>query len=182
VPGSACPHSGRDLIAENMSDPEVCSFHRSGNAVHELSSDYASWLRHRRSFLDVDPFVLTNNLVLSDPWGGEEHRSGSISPELASGPILMATSPVSGSSSAIRIVSPHNGDRYVMSSSHENLALLRAIPSDPVAEVIWLINGNEFVRTGPPYETYWPLAKGRHRITALTDSDVAAEVEIDVEH
>ncbi len=180
--GPTCPHSGRELIAEISPDPQICTFHKLGNASHELSSDYASWLRQRRRYLDIDPFVLAAGLSLSDPWGEDRYGQNASPVILASGPIVMDASPVSGSSSAIRIVSPHDGDRYVMSSSHENLALLRAIPLEPVAEVIWLINGVEFARTAPPYEAYWPLVKGRHRITALTDNEAAAEIEINVEY
>ena len=68
-----------------------------------------------------------------------------------------------------------------MAAGHENYALLRALPTGPVPEVIWLINGQEFIRTAPPYEAYWPLSPGVHRISAISDGDAAGEVEIFVE-
>ena len=68
-----------------------------------------------------------------------------------------------------------------MLPSHDNLCHLRALPSEAVKEVIWIIDGYEFQRTEAPYEAFWPMEKGEHKIMALSDGDVADEVTIFVE-
>lgn len=182
LPGPNCFMTGYEIFAEDGNPPEICAFHRSAGEGHDLPADYASWLKYRRRFLDVDPFRLANQTETADPWiikglGPSENQL-----RVASYSSSQMKKTGVARDVAIKIVSPHDGDRYVMSASHENYALLRAIPSEPVSEVIWLINGVEFIRTPPPYEAYWPLAKGLFRITALTESEIAAEVEIQVEH
>lgn len=182
LPGPNCFMTGYEIFAEDGNLPEICAFHRSAGEGHDLPADYASWLRYRRQFLDVDPFRLADQAETADPWvikglGSLEQRL-----QVASESINQTEKTGVVRDIGIKIVSPHDGDRYVMSASHENYALLRAIPSEPVSEIIWLINGIEFIRTPPPYEAYWPLAKGVFRITALTESEIAAEVEIQVEH
>ncbi len=182
IPNGFCPLTGRELFVAANPLPPFCTFHRSNQEIHELPSDYASWLRQRRKVLDVDPFRLINEKDMADPW----KVSGLLPAEpqivaAASGPLVVQPIAPAAGPGSVRIVSPHDGDCYVMSPSHENFALLRAIPSEPVPEIIWLINGSEFVRTPPPYEAYWPLARGVYRINAVTDGDMAAEIEIRVE-
>ncbi len=182
LPGPNCFMTGYELFAEDGNLPEICTFHRSAGEGHDLPADYASWLKHRRRFLDVDPFRLANQAETVDPWVIKGLEAGKVDFSVVSGSDISADKSGHSRDVGIKIVSPHEGDRYVMSASHENYALLRAIPSEPVSEVIWLINGVEFIRTPPPYEAYWPLAKGVFRITALTEGEIAAEVEIQVEH
>ena len=182
IPNGFCPLTGRELFAAANPLPPFCTFHRSSQEIHELPADYASWLRQRRKVLDVDPFRLVNEKDMTDPWS----LSGLLPAEpqvvaVASGPLIVEPSALQSEPGSVRIISPHDGDCYVMSASHENFALLRAIPSQPVPEIIWLINGSEFIRTPPPYEAYWPLARGVYRICAVTDGDMAAEIEIRVE-
>ncbi len=81
----------------------------------------------------------------------------------------------------LRIVSPHDGDRFVMVPDGENLIRLRAVPDTPLPEVVWLIDGAELARTPPPYEAWWTLTRGRHIITALSLGEEAAQITIQVE-
>lgn len=39
---------------------------------------------------------------------------------------------------------------------------LRAIVDPPVAEIVWLVNGEPFQSVGYPYEVRWPLKQGTH--------------------
>lgn len=176
-----CPNSGYDLFSSLSREPEICSFHRSSGDSHELSSDYASWIKDRRRHLDHDPFRLSGNLNVGDPWQLVGIEPIIAKTTISSGPLLLKSTSPGSVYGGVKIVSPHSGDRYVMATGHENFALLRALPEAPVEEVVWLINGREFIRTAPPYEAYWPLSPGRHRISAITDSDAADEVEIFVE-
>jgi hypothetical protein len=69
-----------------------------------------------------------------------------------------------------------------MSNYHENFLHLRAIPDEACSEIIWLINGDEFIRTPPPYEAYWPMKPGKHTITALGESEFASQITISIEN
>ena len=176
-----CPQSGYDLFSELSRDPDICTFHSGSSDQHELPADYASWIKNRRRHLDHDPFKLSGDISISDPYqlfGLEKAHS---EPAVSSGPLILKSAPPGTVYGGIKIVSPHDGDRYVMAEGHENYALLRALPGGPVPEVIWLINGQEFIRTAPPYEAYWPLSPGVYRISAISDGDAAGEVEIFVE-
>lgn len=181
-PGPFCPLTGYDIFPDNCKMPETCNFHTAIGTEHELPADYASWISGRKKFLDADPFKLVHNLQVTDPFKLIGLDLPKPSPALATSVIKLEQSN-SGSNfqDSIKIVSPHNGDRLIMSSSHDNFALLRAIPSAPATEVIWLINGSEFIRTAPPYETYWPMSPGTHRICAITENNAASEIEIFVE-
>lgn len=178
---SYCPQSGYDLFSDFSHNPEVCTFHRHSGDTHELPADYASWIKQRRQIIDHDPFQLVNSLKIGDPWRLPGLDKSENKAEISSGPLRLESTTPGTVYGGIKIVSPHDGDRYVLAAGHENYALLRALPQDPVAEVIWLINGREFIRTAPPYEAYWPLTPGAHRISAITDSDAAGEIEIFVE-
>ena len=180
-PGQHCQMVGYDFFPDTANMPGICNFHVGNSDSHELPADYASWIRSRKKHLDADPFKLSHHLEVTDPYCLIGIEMPKVAIQKASGPIVIAPLQQSGTWDSVKIVSPHNGDCYIMSSSHENYALLRAIPAVPVSEVIWLVNGKEFIRTPPPYEAYWPLAPGTHRICAITESEAAEEIEIRVE-
>ena len=180
-PGPNCRLTGYDLVNGSENDLAECEFHQFASLVHELPADYARWIQSRSRVNDADPFRLLGNLIQSDAWSllGVGQSSSSIVD--ASGPITISDMlPVSGGAN-IKIVSPHEGDRYLLSSGNENYLKLRAIPDVPIEEIVWLIDGREFIRTPPPYEAYWPMIAGRHRITAMGHGEFAAEVAILVE-
>jgi penicillin-binding protein 1C len=179
--GENCPNSGYDLFSDLSREPEKCPFHRSSGETHALPSDYASWIKNRRRNIDHDPFSLSGNLSIGDPWQVRGLSPDVKAVSISSGPLLLKSEMPGTVYGGIKIISPHAGDRYVMSDSHDNFALLRALPEGSVTEVIWLINGREYIRTTPPYEAYWPLSPGRHRISALCDGQSAGEIEIFVE-
>jgi len=180
-PGPFCPLTGEDFFADNQSIPEICSFHAFAGNSHELSADYASWLKNRKRFIDSDPFKLTSNLAIPDPYtiSGITESVGVVTDEKIS--IQKRETPSVFSDAGLKIVSPHDGDRYIISSNHENMVLLRAIPSFPAEEIIWLVNGSEFIRTPPPYEAYWPMSPGTYKISALSHAEFAHEISILVE-
>lgn len=160
--GSNCPLTGMDYFVEDNSNPGICTFHKGEGDYHSLSTDYASWLQHRKMLTDVDPYQLE-----------KVERKTVISADNKKETIADVAS--------IKILSPYEGDRYVIMPSHDNLCHLRALPSQAVDEVIWIVDGYEFERSKTPYEAYWPLVKGKHTICAMTDGDIASEVTIYVE-
>ena len=160
--GFNCPLTGHDFFSEDSSELGICTFHKGVGDYHTLPTDYASWLQHRKLLTDNDPYQLeeAQNVTKTTAKVSEFPSIGGFS---------------------IKILSPYEGDRFVMLPSHDNLCHLRALPSEAVKEVIWIIDGYEFQRTEAPYEAFWPMEKGEHKIMALSDGDVADEVTIFVE-
>lgn len=163
LPTANCPLSGFDYFAESNSNPGQCAFHSGEGEYHSLPAEYASWLEKRKFLNDNDPYQL------------EEVKKKSAKITSESGSITK------NDSVGVKILSPYDGDRYVLSPSHDNLCFLRALPDETVDEVIWIIDGFEFERTKAPYETYWPMTKGEHTIRAMALGDIATEVTIYVE-
>ncbi len=157
-----CPLTGMDYFNEDNANPGICTFHKGLDEYHSLPTDYASWLQHRKLLTDVDPYRLedSNSKVEQK----NEEKTNQIITD-----------------SSIKILSPYEGDRYVLMPSHDNMCHLRALPSRAVDEVIWIIDGYEFERSKAPYEAYWPMTKGQHKICVMTDGDIASEVNIYVE-
>ncbi len=93
--------------------------------------------------------------------------------------------PVSASDTAwagVKIIYPLDHDSFVVNQYEKNQMIkLQAIVDRPVAYVDWYMNGTLFKRTGPPYQAYWPLEKGRYRITAVTPSNRGDSVGVTVE-
>lgn len=180
-PGRYCPLTGFDLVNGGADDLPECEFHRSDGHIHELPADYARWIQNRARVNDADPFQLFGRLRNYDAWQIMGVDKDAPAPAPVNGPIVVKSSVSDGEWNQLKIVSPHDGDRYILAATTDNFVQLRAIPEKPVNEIVWLINGREFIRTPPPYEAYWPMREGSFRITALTSGEAAAEVSILVE-
>jgi penicillin-binding protein 1C len=82
----------------------------------------------------------------------------------------------------IRILYPLDKDRFVLDHSERVQAIkLQASVTHPVAYVEWFVNGRSFRRTGPPYQTFWPLERGKFRLTAVTSENAGDAVQVTVE-
>jgi len=81
----------------------------------------------------------------------------------------------------ITILQPHDGDRFVLVPDQENVTRFRAVPEEPLPEIIWLLNGRELARTPPPYEFFWTMEKGRHEIAAIGPGEQGSSIMIEVE-
>ncbi len=83
---------------------------------------------------------------------------------------------------SVRIVYPLDQDRFVVNRAASNqLIKLRAVSDRPVPYIDWYVNGVLYERTGPPYQTYWPLVPGRYRITAADPASSGDAVSVRVE-
>jgi penicillin-binding protein 1C len=82
----------------------------------------------------------------------------------------------------IRILYPLDKDRFVLDRSERVQAIkLQAAVTRPAAYVEWFVNGRLYQRTGPPYQTFWPLERGTFRLTAVTPENVGDAVQVTVE-
>ncbi|GAB4279205.1 MAG: hypothetical protein Kow0029_23000 [Candidatus Rifleibacteriota bacterium] len=181
-PGKNCPNTGYDLFNGNEDQIPICEFHKTDANAHALPSEYARWLQKRAQRNNLDPFKLQGNMHNFDPYEIIGISKEATISSISTGPIVITDQKTSGVWNNIKIVSPHDGDRYIMSIGRENFLYLRAIPELATNEIVWLINGLEFIRTPPPFEAYWPMKPGKFRITAISDGQAAAEVSVLIEN
>ena len=182
-PGKFCTRTNLELVSDQSRPENFCDVHQKETIFHTLKADYAIWLRNRARKISFDPFKLKGFNQIADPYdlpGISSNWTKQIAKKKPTPNKLSTDTP--GKQCSIKIVSPHNNDTYLMSNYRENFVHLRAIPEGPCGEIIWLINGNEFIRTPPPYEAYWPMKPGEHTITALGESEFASQIKILVEN
>ncbi len=149
LPNKFCPQKGKDLFRKGIQKPPKCDFHNETDGSHRLMPEYASWLSARSLINDADPYQL---MRLDD----------------------FAENAVTAAQNSIKILSPMEGDCFIITPGGENKTLLRAVPAMPVKEIIWYYNGFELARSGPPYEAVLELEKGLHTITAISPEDQTA--------
>ncbi|MEW6350805.1 MAG: penicillin-binding protein 1C [Thermodesulfobacteriota bacterium] len=159
-----CDHAYMELFAGRPSDTDRCVMNHSNDPHLYLGPQYASWLHNRRTVQGTGRFRLVQ------PGDAEAESPVSDQPRHAWEP-----------RSGIRIVSPHDRDRLVLSSPHGDRIRFRAIPGSVVSHVIWLVDGVELARTAAPYEFFWKPNRGRHRVLAVTPDQSADAITITVE-
>jgi len=70
----------------------------------------------------------------------------------------------------LAIVSPDNGIVYHLSTAvpaAQQQIRLAAVAHTPLAEVTFVLDGQEVAVAGHPYEAFWPLSPGEHRLLAV---------------
>jgi membrane carboxypeptidase/penicillin-binding protein PbpC len=99
----------------------------------------------------------------------------------AAGEMQAASSPSLGDRE-VRILYPLDRDRFVLDRSGRTQTIkLQALVTRAVPYVEWFVNGRLYQRTGPPYQVYWPLERGRFRLTAVTPENRGDSVQVTVE-
>jgi len=202
LPSVFCPAQTVEMFKNEQKPSSLCSFHTGTNNRHELPPEYSDWIQSRRTKGITDPFILANGLEVTNPLmtgnlftdGKRGVRLVNPIPQASTGflfsvPIATFTSRLVVKSNEVMetgegrlyIISPHNGDRFIMIPGEENITRLRVNPEKPIAEIIWLVDDVEIARVGPPYETFWELTHGEHTITALGPGEEAAQIQITVE-
>lgn len=200
TPGAFCPAHTIEIFNRLVPREGECRFHSAPGPGHVLSAEYSQWIHSRRARLDSDPFRIEGVESLTDPFsvlpahladrtstelsGLPTKEEGPFTGETASGPGIIVVSNNSATNSVhgdLRIVQPHDGDRFVLHPSRETIARLRAEVSRAGGQVTWVVNGMEYDRTGPPYETFLRLERGRFAISALSAGQEAARITIFVE-
>jgi penicillin-binding protein 1C len=157
-----CPHKVKELVIAGTGEPEVCDLPHDKDFHYYLGASYAQWLDRKETEQGASRF----RLVPPD-------RAGQVGASAARQP--------SSKRSRVEIVSPHNFDRFVMTSHSSGRVLFRAVPSPVVSHVVWMLDGMEIASTPPPYEFSWQMTRGRHVVHAITPNRAAAEITIHVE-
>lgn len=138
-----------------------------------LGAEYAAWIHKRELNLGLGRYRLEESTVTEDP------QVQNVRPENGPGSIHLASSRPQGP--MVSIVSPHDGDRFARPKGTNPIIPLRASLTKMVPEVIWIVDGVEVARTGPPYEFLWEARSGAHSIMAVLPEHQAAKIEITVE-
>jgi hypothetical protein len=157
---SKCPYTTTDLFVENREMISECELAHDDQAHHPLGASYAQWIDRREHEQGKGRFRLMRPKPLPE---GSRHRS------------------TQTGKSHIEIINPHEMDRFILSNHSSNRVLFRAVPEPVVEYVVWLIDGFEVARVPPPYELLWELTRGKHTIHAVTPSNYAAKINIQVE-
>ena len=192
LPGEACRHRVLELFIASSPPSPRCSIHseRDPELVY-LPSQYGPWESRRLSQGLLGRFRLQGqedvpriqSLSLHSPDRGSSARDsykGYVSIAGKEPPV----SPWPEGPCRIEITSPLSVDRYVIGSDpsrSSQLIPLRVELSRPVSRVTWYVDGVVYERRKAPYECYWPLERGQHRISASCPDGTADSVTISVE-
>ena len=161
---SKCPYTTTELFVENQEMLPECELPHDDQAHHPLGAPYAQWIDRREREQGKGRFRLMRPKPLP----------------LESSERLRYSSRGTGKSN-IEIISPHEMDRFILSNHSSNRVLFRAVPEPVVEYVVWLIDGFEVARVPPPYELLWELTRGKHTVHAVTPSNYATKINIQVE-
>jgi penicillin-binding protein 1C len=157
---SKCPYTTTELFVENQEMIPECELPHDDRAHHSLAAPYAQWIDRREHEQGKGRFRLMRPKPLPE---GPRYRS------------------TQTGKSNIEIINPHEMDRFILSNHSSNRVLFRAVPEPVVEYVVWLIDGFEVARVPPPYELLWELTRGKHTVHAVTPSNNAAKINIQVE-
>lgn len=161
-----CPLTISDYAIHPEAYIPVCDLSHQEEDHFDLGAQYADWLHRRETEQGRGRFRLM-------PPG--RSMAGNMSTP-ASPPLA-----INEVKAKIRIVNPHDEDRFVWSRHLPNRIVFRALPETVVDHVIWLMDGVEIGRSAPPYELIWEMSRGRHVLHAVTPSSEAAQITFSVE-
>ena len=189
APGPYCQNLTYELFKTGTVPTTPCSFHRHHQIGHSLPPVFSQWVHDRRQRGAAGGFQLagvTRPNLESPVTDGE---TGTPRPKTNPGNHhVISTPPPSfspGSGMVVRITYPFSNDRFILNKSpqgpHPDVIRLQARTSRPAPYVDWYVDGHHLERVAPPYGTAWPLARGRHLITAFSPGFPGDCVEIFVE-
>jgi penicillin-binding protein 1C len=176
-PGPGCSFLVEEMFVAGTEPTRECTYHRQDSPWHRLDTAYAGWLQERYDKGAAGRFRLAG----FDPDLGRVFRPG----VAAAAPAAAWTSPAApppGEVSRVNIVYPLPGDRFLLAPRDENMEVtLKAMCRSRMRQVSWFVDGMEVGTVGPPYRLTVPLARGRHRLTALGQDGMGDTVEVSVQ-
>lgn len=206
-PSPHCRHLKLEWFTQSTAPEQECRFHTESGDSHQLAAPFAAWLHDRtrlgqsstyqlagfeqrsgESLLDDSEDFFRNagqaitvrnqDAMTQIPQSSDQNPSRvsiGLEPPLAE-------PDASVQASAIRIISPLDGDRFLLSQNPDrHVVNFQAEVAEAIGSVTWYVNGVQYAQVGPPYRTRWNLQKGRHRIAAVTSESVGDEIVVTVE-
>ena len=189
-PGEACKHKIRELFALDRPPGRTCPVHRKEQPeLVYLPAEYAPWESKRLTQGLLGRFRLQGAVPVPEAHTiGVPQQSQAVS-QVVTGHVSIGASefPVARwpeGACSIEITSPLAVDRYVIDRQRplaEQVIRLQVEVSRPVNVVTWYIDSVRYATLPAPYETYWRLERGQHRIVAACPDGTAAAVTVTVE-
>ena len=169
-PNKFCPHVKRELFIDGKEPKEFCNYHNDSEGTHDLPPRFAIWL-HKKYRKGVE-----GNYRLAGFSKNLEHVF-----QIADKLSIDGTKKHQPVNSSIEITNPINGEIFIMDRKEERYEIeLNAFSSMPIKEIIWYLNGKEYERVRPPYQTKWHFSRGIHTITATSPGYLGDSVQIEV--
>lgn len=161
-----CKYKYKEILRTSSAQSlQTCNIEHSQEPRIILGSPYAKWLHDRELNLSAGRFRL-----------GSVHAGSLSQPEISGG-----LTPIRPKPGRVNIISPHNGDRFVVSGASNTKIRLRALVNPLTDHLRWYVNGMEVGKTPSPYELLWTPVRGAHSIIAATPDGAADGVRIIVE-
>ena len=190
LPGPACRHKIRELYVKDRPPGRTCPVHREQQPeLVFLPAEYAPWESKRLTQGLLGRYRLQGHVQIPEAHTIGVPQQVVESTKVVTGHISIGADefPVSvwpEGACAIEITSPLAVDRYVIDRQRplaDQVIRLQVEVSRPVREVTWYVDGVRYAKLPAPYETYWRLERGRHRIVATCPDGTASAVTVTVE-
>ncbi|MBI5190806.1 MAG: penicillin-binding protein 1C [Nitrospirae bacterium] len=205
-PTESCPGSTEELFIAGTEPAGRCGVHRTAER-HELPAQYADWVyaKYRRGA--ASGYRLAGAPDDLDAVFEDTHEDDGPSPVRMRGagadaaayaapgpPKHFSIGPGpdgpddpggdggrAGAGNRLKITYPLDGDRFISAGLRSRTVRMTLMSDRPVGHVDWFVDGWQLRRSGPPYEAYWDLARGRHVVSALDPSGNGDTISIEVE-
>lgn len=188
VPTENCSHLKEELFMEKNMPKIPCVFHLRNSDLRYLPLKYAGWLYEKNKKgtagynklfgfeEDLDAVFHEESEQVRDISVENKHHS------IGSDFDVSRYNTFNELETSVKIIYPLAGDRYVIDKDFSNQVIdLQVVVEKPVDYVKWYVDGMEYARVKPPYQTCWELEKGQHRFTAVDSFNNADEIQIMVE-
>ncbi|MFH0823625.1 MAG: transglycosylase domain-containing protein [Pseudomonadota bacterium] len=169
--GPNCPYASNELFIGSGEAPASCDLRHDSDHTYHLSAPYSHWLHRREAEQGRGRFSLIS------PQGPPPSNAVSDTMRMPSATHALDLS----RTPAITIVSPHTGDRFVLTPDRPNRIRFQAMADPLVPFVTWFMDGVEVARTEPPYEFFWEPTRGQHTVDAVTPQDEGVRTVFQVE-
>lgn len=208
-PGPSCNYITKELFIKGTGPKDTCTLHQGERYFHELPANYAGWVYDKASRLplgsyrlkgfprdleevfddrqqDVNQFDDLPGIRVRDP-ENKEKPSFKIRESLHDNDhfTIGTQGEINGQdfsgSDSVRIIYPLPDDRFLMDDDGRQSIRLESVSSASLGYVDWFIDGKHYSRTGPPYNIWWDLERGRHNITAVGPNNTGDSIRITVE-
>jgi penicillin-binding protein 1C len=164
-PGPDCPATVVELLRPEQVPPDGCDWHVRGadGRTHTLWPPlYRAW-------------------AAGAGLQGDAVAAVASSPGAVRSAAVRVVDPTRGA--ALAVAAPANGDAFVITPEvprrFQTLELRCAVQGSP-AEVVWLVDGEEYARAAAPYAASWQIAAGEHRIEVAAGAQRSRAVTVTV--
>ncbi|MFC1851074.1 penicillin-binding protein 1C [candidate division CSSED10-310 bacterium] len=209
-PTPYCRYTYNELFMTGRVVRQDCIFHSGDSDFHHLPYNYAHWLYQKENKGVQGNYQLTSlvdhhKISFDDPWKAMSDQPRMIQSRSQSSSSVVSKSPDRSHQShvslgirpddrlstpygalydtdPIKIIYPLAGDRFVFDRKMtDNSILFQALAQAPIPQITWFVDGIEYAQTGPPYQIYWSMTRGEHRLIAVGPNGTGDSITFSVE-